>query len=132
MTRSWVERALAAVMAVWFVLVTIEPAALHSCPMHGGHTAAHAAATAPAAAHAPDHHAGHAVTPEAPPAAAQHCTCLGDCAGGALAVLPSRAHTPWPAAVAAVSSLPPLEAGFTPPAAPFALPFGNGPPAILG
>lgn len=129
MTRSWVERALAAVMAVWFVLVTIEPAALHSCPMHGGHTAAHAAATA--AAHVGDHHAGHAGTPEAP-TAAQHCTCLGDCAGAALAVLPARAHTPWPAAVAAVSSLPPLEAGFTPPAASFARPFANGPPAILG
>src|SRR5215212_1831299 len=132
MTRSWVERALAAVMAVWFVLVTIEPAALHSCPMHGAHAPAHAGATATA----PAHHAAHAPASDASspgaPAAAQHCTCLGDCAGVSLAVLPVATHTPWPAAVAAVSALPPLEAGFIPPAADFALPFANGPPPVQG
>jgi len=80
MQRSWVERALSALLAVWFVFVTIEPAALHSCPMHGTHVT-HAAGHAPAASPTGGHH-GHAVaatdaaTDDAP-VAAQHCTCLG-------------------------------------------------------
>ncbi|HKG95259.1 MAG TPA: hypothetical protein VKA84_25295 [Gemmatimonadaceae bacterium] len=84
MSRSWVERALAVVMAVWFVLVTIEPAALHSCPMHGTHAAD--GGHAPAASAAAGHHGAHAsvasdaasdAASEDVPAAAQHCTCLG-------------------------------------------------------
>ena len=124
------ERALAALVAVWFVFATIEPAVLHSCPTHGSpHGAAHAGAAAA------DDHGSHgaatAATADAPadaPTSAHQCTCLGDCAGVALSALPARAHTPWPTSVAAVSALPPLEAGFTPPAPDFARPFANGPP----
>src|SRR5215208_218028 len=77
MQRSWMERALAALMAVWFVFATIEPAALHSCPMHGPHGAGHVASAAA------DHAAGaaHHVTDGGRETAPQHCTCLGDCAG---------------------------------------------------
>ena len=117
MQRSRVERVLAVLLAVWFVLVTIEPAALHTCAVHGG---AHATAAAA------EHHGGHDTAGD--PASANHCSCLGDCAAAVTSALPARALTPWPASVAAVSSLPPLAALFVPPAIHFARPFANGPP----
>jgi hypothetical protein len=127
MRRPWWERSFAALFALWFALSLAEPAALHSCPVHGGGlVVADAATPAPDAAHA---HAGHA--DPGPSDQQQHhgCTCLGDCSvGGAASGLPSAS-----ARIASVATRPVRVA--LPPAtpsvatgAPHTLPFANGPP----
>ena len=102
MRRPRWHRALSAVLALWFALIMVEPAALHACPTHsGGHAAAPRADGAPQASHAGSHAgshvgAGHAVHAADAPPAPRHapsgdhaCTCLGDCAGGTAARVPT-------------------------------------------
>ena len=124
--RPWWHRALSAVLAVWFALVLVEPAALHACPPE---CIGHAAASASAADAASAHHAHSA--PERPAPAGSHtCTCLGDCAGSVVARAPEGQ-------VALVAQL------LTTPVAPgrpqhefvaawvaFVLPFATAPPAL--
>jgi hypothetical protein len=122
-SRQWVRRPIAAVIAVWFVLVMVEPVGIHSCPVHGGHASAPGGAMHGAGASA---HADHESAPEPAPHAG--CTCPGDCTAGV--------GTPVPSAVVAIRDVPtsraivdaPALVSHTPSRAPFVLPFANGPP----
>jgi hypothetical protein len=130
------SRPLNALFALWFALVLGDPGVLHSCPMHGGHGAAH---TVPAAATATTHggHAAHvAAMAEAGSPEAGHqgdtaapCTCVGHCCAAAGAAPVSPATTVVvPDAVARVRR-PPVAPSSDAPASPdLRLPFANGPP----
>jgi hypothetical protein len=124
MHRSWWTRAVAAMLAAWFAIAVIEPAALHVCPVHDGALGAHAVHHA--AGHV-DHASGHGAPA---PSSSRQCTCLGDCVGAAGAALPAvmpRLHVP--AVVAAASGIHRTDAGFGPSAPGLLLPFANGPPS---
>lgn len=141
MRRPLWSRALAALLAVWFAIVMAEPAALHSCPMHGGPAVAaasggHHAAPAPEAAasiHAAARHgmAHHGAPVPADRGAGHQCTCLGRCAAGVGAAAPAARVVLAQAvetAAARDSGLPDHE--YVPVAAAHVLPFANGPPTV--
>lgn len=136
------RRAFASFLAVWFAVITAEPAALHVCAMHG-------------AADAPASHAGHH-TPAAhehdAPTAHEHdaqqtqqqagqqnedeqpastCTCLGKCSAATVAPLPEvTVNLAAPLAVrAAVPALPQYRAAPTP-VPGLRLPFSTAPPIL--
>ncbi len=123
-----VKRVLAAFLLLWFAVVTVEPAALHACPVHSG--------AVPAAAESSDPHAGHGVSHAATaPGEGGHerqdhqCLCIGDCAAAVAAAL----LTATPQLTAAVAY--PEHSGIAEPGVPrirapaFLLPYPNGPPA---
>ncbi|HET6679734.1 MAG TPA: hypothetical protein VFG84_00915 [Gemmatimonadaceae bacterium] len=129
MRRTAWSRALGIVLALWFTVVMVEPAALHNCPVHGGAVAGHAATAAGghAGAHAasmPDHGGQH-----------QHavCTCVGTCCAARVA------GAALPGATVAVEFSDAVQPRRVAPrrmAAPavsepeFLHPYPNGPPAI--
>ena len=124
MHRHRWSRACSAFLAVWFALVVVEPAAFHSCSMHGGQHGTPAAASV--AGH--EHHADaseHAPTPDS---AKQYCTCLGDCSGASRWGLPAHPVAQWTLDVLAARELVALESAYTPVTSDFILPFANGPP----
>jgi hypothetical protein len=131
-----ISRPLNALFALWFALVLGDPGVLHSCPMHGGHGAAHSAATATAPA-TPAGHAAHgapAAEHAAADAAPHHdapvtCSCVGHCcAASAVAPLPqvTALHVPEPVAEPRHPLAAP--ASVAPTAPDLRLPFANGPP----
>ena len=122
------SRPLNAIFALWFAIVLGDPGVLHSCPMHGGHGAAHAAVSA---------HAGHemhgakATTSDA----AEHhdapapCTCVGHCcAASSVAPIPTVPAVHVPAAVAEVQHPLTCPSADAPASPDLRLPFANGPP----
>lgn len=136
------RRAFASFLAVWFAVITAEPAALHVCAMHGAMDApvSHAGHHAPAendhgapAAH--EHGAPQAQQQtdhqdeEQQPASA--CTCLGKCSAATIAPLPDvTVNLAAPVAVrAAVSAFPQHRAAPTP-APGLRLPFSTAPPIL--
>jgi hypothetical protein len=119
MSRPLWSRALAAVLAIWLVVVLTGPAGLHACPVHGA-AAQHGAAHPHAVAHrAPaDHHAPHRPV----------CTCPGDCSGSSpVALAPGIVALAQRATPIGTQPASPAESP-RPPAAPYLLPFANGPP----
>ena len=124
MHRHLVGRALAAVLLIWFAVISGEPRALHSCPVHD--IPAHAGHAATHASHSHTTHGpGHAV-----------CTCLGACAaGGLVPAVPSARVTIGSGTTREPRAPLPPVASALPTAAPFLLPYANGPPAarrVLG
>jgi len=137
------RRAFASFLAVWFAVITAEPAALHVCAMHGtaDASASHAGHHAPAA------HDDDALTAHehgAPQAAQQQtgqqdeeqqpastCTCLGKCSATTVAPLPEvTVNRAAPLAVrAAVPAIPQHRAAPTP-APGLRLPFSTAPPIL--
>ncbi len=125
MQRPW-RPMLAAVMAVWFLVLTMEPRALHVCPMHG---AANAGSESGHAGGSTGHH--HAATlprDQSPDDEASYCTCLGVCNGvSPVAVVPAAAA---PSATVRVTNARPgrpqheYMAGWV----DFVLPFATAPP----
>jgi hypothetical protein len=132
-TSSW-KRALALLAGIWLAIVMAEPAALHSCPLHGSAAAgAHAGM-----AHDGVAHGTHGARAEQSPAhaplrdAGHQCSCLGDCGIGGLqqALLPDGHPARWvPAAVLRGATAIPRALAAAPPASDHVLPFANGPPA---
>jgi hypothetical protein len=127
------SRPLNALFALWFAMVLGDPGVLHSCPMHGGHGAAHGAA----AAGSHGSHASHdmAAADAGSPGAAHHgdapapCTCVGHCcAAPAVAPVSPAATVAVPDAVARVRDPLAAPAGDAPASPDLRLPFGNGPP----
>jgi hypothetical protein len=129
------SRPLNALFALWFAMVLGDPGVLHSCPMHGGHGAAHPSSAASAADGASEH-AGHATASMAGSSEAGHhgdtpapCSCVGHCCAAPAAAPVGTAGTlVVPDTVARVRrplAAPPSRA----PASPdLRLPFANGPP----
>jgi hypothetical protein len=125
MRRSLWQRAFASLFAIWFTISLVEPAALHSCPVHGGGT------VSATGGHGGGDHAGHDM-PTAPtdaPSDHAQCTCLGDCTvGSATTIVPASA---FELLTAIIRPYRPVlaTAGLRPVAhAPHTLPFSNGPP----
>jgi hypothetical protein len=141
MRRSPLGNAFAAVMLLWFALVTAEPAVLHSCPVHSGHVQGstvnrgehdaasgagdhshHAASGSPAAQEAQSHDG------DAP--AAHRCACIGDCSTGtSIAGLPSArvaiaTSVEWQVRGTVVRDASPIVT-----APEFLRPYANGPPS---
>jgi hypothetical protein len=118
MHRRLLDRALTALLLVWFAIVLAEPAALHACPMHD----------VPAQTSA----AGHSHSHQGPAPQDQHrgCTCIGHCSAGT-----SVAGVPAPSVWIAVTPVSRFRAAFAPAtssagtAPAFLLPYANGPPA---
>ena len=121
MHRRLVTRTFAAFIASWFLLVMIEPEAIHTCPVHAAASTGHAG-----------HGSSHADGTQMPTApAGAHCSCPGDCAASALS-------NPIPSApvwhVALIET--PQRTAMTPtPLRPvqrveFLIPFANGPPSV--
>lgn len=77
MHPTWLTRVFTALLAVWFTALTVEPAALGSCPRHGIATA-DALQPAHVSHGAASDHGLSPVAPE-PPASSHDCTCLGHC-----------------------------------------------------
>ena len=122
----WV-RSLIAIWGVWLGVVFSEPAALHSCPMHGDH-AAHLSGTpasAPMSHGAMSHDASHQHDSGKP------CTCLGTSCCTAATVLPDApvAEILTTDVQVAVVVYPAVANQSTAVAPPHSLPFANGPPS---
>jgi len=143
-TERRLRRAIAATLAPWLVMISIEPGSLNACVLHGkGHVSgAHTAhpigtssATQSRDAHAqpsPNADAGHSPHDDSRPAGDAQCTCLGDCCG----TLPlGTVAVDWRAIVPARQLPPPVIASdsdrtdFEEPA--FTRPFPIGPPIRL-
>jgi hypothetical protein len=145
--RNWLRRPFAALLAVWFALVMVEPAALHSCPVHAGHAAAgHGPAAgepAPSVGMAGGAHSAHmsgaSVTESGraddagAPGSPHHadCTCPGACtaSSGAIALPAAVLVRPLTITIVGVSPIPTTVAPASA-RAPFILPFANGPPLL--
>jgi hypothetical protein len=118
MRQRGLGRAFAALLLLWFAVVTGAPSAFHSCPVHD-----RAHATGPDAQHGTHSHRL--------PDSGDHgaCTCIGDCAVGGVAPGVPAARTN--VVVAATSQVrAPLPAPDSPAvtAPAFVLPYANGPP----
>jgi len=131
MHRYGLERPFAALLLLWFAVITGELAALHSCPVHDAPASAPAGGTA----HAHDAHsvrpASHSPSHPIPERDDGHrsCTCIDDCNAGAVAAgIPGARMVLVVAGVRQIRvELPPAESpGITAPA--FLLPYANGPP----
>jgi hypothetical protein len=111
---AW-RRLLAVLLAIWFPLYAVEPAALVACPMHGAPHAAAAEHHAPTGSH------------DAP--ASHHCTCLGDCCASTVAMSTPELVAPIvPATLVAVRVVVRAPSSYAPRAAEHALPFATAPP----
>jgi hypothetical protein len=129
--RGW-ERALAGLLALWFGIVTADPAVLLGCTVHGGgHDGSHRAhpttarhTHAAAKAHAPSdrHHA---------PVRAHACTCPGECCT-AVAIATPASPTTIAIAVTVDHRAAPTSASDARPLAPraHARPPSIGPPEL--
>jgi hypothetical protein len=125
MHRSLATRLLAAFVAVWFTINMVEPAWLHSCPVHDGLLVTTAA----------NHHTGgqsHASHQRAShdesnaPAESHHCSCLGVCTAAAIVSAPVSPLTGTADHRAAAPGLPEYHHPVLDRA--HELPFANGPP----
>jgi hypothetical protein len=133
--QSWLERSLSALFAVWLAFIVAEPAALHSCPMHGGHGAA--AISRPGALGSgsasrergrPTAHHEHGA-PADDDSAQRYCSCLGQCSSaGPGAAVPAAPVLLTDVVIGEVRIA--ISAGTLrhPVAAEHFLPFANGPP----
>ena len=134
MRRSFWHRALSAFLAAWLAIVMAEPAALHTCPTHGGsHAAAmHGAGAASAMAMGDAMSAHHGAGTPGRPAHRHQCTCLGQCNAPVGVAAPAALVALLPAVETSAtrdSGLPDHE--YVPVAAAHVLPFANGPPTSV-
>ena len=135
MSHRPLQRALSTLLVAWFALVTLEPVALHSCPVHGWSGPAPispaAATPAPLGADADDHaDHGPAIPAHSGDGEEHDCACIGDCA-------PSSSASALPATRVAVVQTDTHEIRLERPSAEspsvtapeFLRPYPNGPPA---
>ena len=123
------RRSFAAILSVWFLLVLVEPQAVHSCPVHDG--SAHGShAAQPAQDHAS--HASHSGGQDSSaPVEATHCSCPGDCAASSLgyAIVSAASAVEIDAASWNEPALRPAVARVAS-RAPVLLPVATGPPVL--
>lgn len=124
MHRTVASRVFTALLAVWFTINMVEPAWLHSCPVHDGLVIATPAGHHAAGSAAMAHHASHHDSPSRD--AAHLCQCMGACTAVAMVAAPV-----WSPVVTGVVSIaaPGLPEYFHPIfERAYELPFANGPP----
>ncbi|MGH7620519.1 MAG: hypothetical protein ACREPM_25160 [Gemmatimonadaceae bacterium] len=130
MRRSTWGRALVGLWSLWLFVVLAEPAAVHSCPVHGAHGEHGMSGAAMAGMHGA--HAAHGAEPASAPGDSRHgpaqCTCVGLCCCAPVAILTS--HTAAFSNVPATSAVrrAPNVRAFTSQLA-HAHPYANGPPS---
>lgn len=111
-------------LAVWFAVVTAEPASLHSCPVHGG-LSGHAHGAIATARH-------HRAPVREPHHSAPHqCTCPGACC----TVTPARLDAPVVVTVVETAAAPAAlfddaNDSYRPATRDFARPPSIGPPTV--
>jgi hypothetical protein len=130
MRRALWIRIVTATWGLWLGVALSQPMMLQSCPMHSGHTVQDGAmAGMPGMAGGTEGALAHHGT--APRDASTTCTCLSDCCCMQLVLTPTGAagtiSDGSAATYAAVAPACDAEAPVV--AAPYALPFANGPPA---
>ncbi len=128
MQRSLWSRALTLLVTVWLVVLIVEPATVHVCPMHDGPGAAYLEAHGGDAGGHDDHGFSSPADHDSEEDA-HACLCLGDCAPVAAATIAERPSGVVPASVAAERAPAPVELAYRPVAPDFVLPFALGPPA---
>jgi len=135
MTRSPLHRLFGALLALWLVVFTAQPAALHACPVHDGPAAGHSGGSHGGAGHSSHASAvGHAQHEQAQTpdhAGSQFCQCPGSCCTVSAVQLPSIE----PSVIAAVVAtrdpgLP--EYAYVAVSRALLLPYANGPPRARG
>jgi hypothetical protein len=121
MLAEHLKRGFATLMGLWFLLVVIEPEAVHSCPVH-------TAASASQSAHG--HHV-HGTDNEGAQKKSSHavCSCPGDCAASEFGALPSRPPNVEPLIISSVKAPLPAADSLAVERADLLLPFAIGPPA---
>jgi hypothetical protein len=121
MMPGQVKRVFAALFSFWFLLVVIEPEAVHSCPVH-----------TPAAASSQSAHSHHIHGAENGGTEKQShasCSCPGDCAASAYGAIPADSPSLAAAIVVAGNRIPRAQRSSFPARADLLLPFAIGPPA---
>lgn len=123
-----VRRAVASLLAVWFALVSVDPAWLHACPMHG----APQAASHGTASMSMEHHGHGSMTVDQPADdAGHHCACLGDCSAGTATPLLRRAPAvPVAEFVAVTTTAAAQPHALRAARKAFVLPFATAPPHL--
>jgi hypothetical protein len=128
------RRAIAALLAVWFTLVSVDPMWLHACPMHGGGSLRvenHGALDAAGPQHAAHHGTTERSAPETPHEG-HTCLCLGDCQSGGSAPLPATAASvPTDDIVGAPASPPVFWRVHRAAWLAYLLPYAHAPPTAL-
>src|SRR3712207_1825677 len=107
MRRHSLHRAFAALLAVWFAVVTAEPAALHQCPMHDQALAPAAVANATPADHGGYASHVHVTAGQTKPAhdggqepsGGHACTCMGQCSATVAVTVPDAEPLAWLAGI---------------------------------
>ena len=121
MLPGHVKRVFAALFSFWFLLVVIEPEAVHSCPVHTPVSAAEQPAHS--------HHAHGANNGDTGKSSHASCSCPGDCAASAFGALPANA----PALAASINTvrddIPRISSSRVFGRVDLLLPFSIGPPA---
>ncbi|HKY96576.1 MAG TPA: hypothetical protein VJL35_01860 [Gemmatimonadaceae bacterium] len=120
MLPGYVKRVFAALFSFWFLLVVIEPEAVHSCPVH-------TAAAASESAHS--HHMHGASKGDTGKSSHATCSCPGDCAASAFGAIPVDAPVLTASINAASSETFRVSNGRVPDRVDLLLPFAIGPPA---
>jgi hypothetical protein len=121
MHRPFATRILAALVAVWFTINMVEPAWLHSCPVHDGLVVTPAANQSGHAGHQPASH------DESGGRTNSHlCQCLGACTTTAIVSTPPSPLVATIEVSASAPGLPEHEHPILERA--HELPFANGPP----
>lgn len=117
------NRACAAVLALWFAIVTGAPVGIHPCPVHDGPAAPSASHAAHGHAHGASHHSqGHG-------GAGAQCHCIGQCCVSTGAAIPGALVATFAIVTVAVREAAHPAYAYVHVAAAHVLPFANGPPA---
>jgi hypothetical protein len=124
MRRSFSARIVTGLWAAWLGVAIVEPAAVHSCPVHASGAAAHHSVAAPVAGE----HQHHQSSQEQKPA---QCSCIGECSAAQSVAAPTFASVE--VAVAEIAA-PTVVVSFADEIAPaaqpsYAHPFATAPPA---
>ena len=120
--RARLRRSIAAFVSLWFLIVMIEPQAVHSCPVH---------TPAPAASgdHSQHHTAGTG-DPDSSNATHGTCSCPGDCAASSVGSLPTTPARVEALVVFRIESAPGTAASVRLERFDLLLPFAIGPPTF--
>jgi len=117
-----IKRSFAAFLSIWFLLVMVEPEAVHSCPVHSG------VASGAQAGHA-GHHMAAGEDHHSPGKSHSQCSCPGDCAGTTAFILPSSPARIGDASVRVADAATFVLRSHRQSRVEFLLPFAIGPPA---
>ena len=118
---SRLKRLTAAFVSLWFLIVMIEPQAVHACPVH--------TPTPAASLDHSGHHMSGAGKQESSNSSHAICSCPGDCAASSMGALPASVARVEAVVVFQVESAPARASAILLERSDLLLPFAIGPPA---